>query len=314
MTIFRAVHNKNYVVVKNSICSDARLSLKAKGLWLYAFSKPDDWVFNLTDMINNCNDGRDAVRSALKELMAFGYLLKDDVRNGDGKFGGVTYSFYEDCINLNPETKKLIPKTENPTSVNPTSANPPLLSIDSLLSIEEQQTGPQEKQASKSVVVSLNQDKKEYKCLEGLEITISTKEYLIREFSEQTVIDAVASAKNKPIICMDAFLREGCKRGFKPNQEIPMNKSYDEQDAKDLKNVLKEQERLKRIEKNEEKMKQLAKKATQRPTDLKLMGDTKISVAVIKTPNYEKVISFEDEQFEKKYTEALKYVGCQLEG
>ena len=68
MAIYRVEHKKDYTVVKNFICKDKRLSWKAKGIWLYAFSRPDDWQFNLSDLINQSTDAKDSVTTCLKEL------------------------------------------------------------------------------------------------------------------------------------------------------------------------------------------------------------------------------------------------------
>ena len=87
MTLCRAVHNKNYVTVNKSICEDNRLSWKAKGIWLYAFSRFDDWSFTIADIINRSTDGKDAVTSALKELEKFGYLVRERERKIDGTLG-----------------------------------------------------------------------------------------------------------------------------------------------------------------------------------------------------------------------------------
>lgn len=125
MTIFRVEHRNNYTVVNNFICKDNRLSWKAKGIWLYAFSRPNDWEFNLTDLINQSTDGRESVSSGLKELEQAGYLQRQQKRE-DGKFSKADWVFYE----TPQELKKCLPNTENPFAVNPPSGNQPLLSTD----------------------------------------------------------------------------------------------------------------------------------------------------------------------------------------
>lgn len=132
MTIFRTEHNKNYVVVNNFICKDSRLSWKAKGIWLYAFSRPDDWTFRECDLINQSTDGRDSVRAGLKELQEFGYLIKEKQSRKDDKFSNAEWVFYE----TPQELKKSLPQTGFPSTENQTTENPPLLSIESLPSIE----------------------------------------------------------------------------------------------------------------------------------------------------------------------------------
>lgn len=136
MTIFRVVHNKDYTTVNNFIATDCRLSWKAKGIWLYAFSRKDDWVFNLQDIINRSTDGKDGVMTGLKELEDFGYLQRSRFRNEDGSFArGAEWVFFEKPgLTEHPE-----PKTENPKLENPKLENPPLVSTDSLTSMEQQQ-------------------------------------------------------------------------------------------------------------------------------------------------------------------------------
>jgi hypothetical protein len=64
---------------------DPRLSWKAVGLLAYIISKPDGWVVHEKDLINRHTDGRDAVRSGLKELRECGYMEKVAVRDETGK-------------------------------------------------------------------------------------------------------------------------------------------------------------------------------------------------------------------------------------
>lgn len=124
--ICRTAHNKNYTIVNNTICKDNRLSWKAKGIWLYAFSRPDDWTFNVEDLINQSTDGKDSLRSGLQELQKCGYLKRERIRNPDGTMSGSDWVFYEI-----PQ-----PKSENPTLDNPTQEEPPLLSTEALANTE----------------------------------------------------------------------------------------------------------------------------------------------------------------------------------
>lgn len=133
MTIFRTEHKRNYTVVNNFIVTDKRLSWKAKAIWLYAFSRPDDWEFHLNDLVNQSTDGRDSVKAGLKELEKAGYLCRCQKRK-DGAFSNAEWVFYE-----MPESKLIITKTENPSTGKPLTGNPPLLSTEELPSIEEEQ-------------------------------------------------------------------------------------------------------------------------------------------------------------------------------
>jgi hypothetical protein len=127
MTLCRTIHKENYSTVNNTIIKDNRLSWKAKGIWLYAFSRPDDWIFYVADIIKQSTDGRDAVKAGLKELEEAGYLLKYQKKNKDGTWGEMEWIFYE----TPEELKKSLPQTENPLAVNR-----PLLSTDNKISTE----------------------------------------------------------------------------------------------------------------------------------------------------------------------------------
>jgi len=135
-SICRVVHNKNYTVVNNHICKDNTISYKAKGIWLYAFSRPDDWQFYECDIVNNSNEGKDSIKSGLKELEEAGYLVKERRTNQKHQFIGWSYTFYE----VPNEIKKMFPKAEKPyVGKTLDRENPPLLSTELLPSTEEQQ-------------------------------------------------------------------------------------------------------------------------------------------------------------------------------
>ncbi len=76
----------NYIIDK-----DKRLSWKAKGLYLYLVSRPDGWDYYVQDIINRSKDGKDAVKSGLKELEEYGYLKREKVQNEKGQFGKYIY-------------------------------------------------------------------------------------------------------------------------------------------------------------------------------------------------------------------------------
>lgn len=125
MTIFRVQHNQNYTTINNTIAKDNRLSWKAKGIWMYAFSRPDVWEFNIIDLCNQSTDGRDSVRAGLRELEEHGYLLRNYKRTEEMKFSKAEWIFYEV-----PQIKEKIPQTENPSTENPSTENPTLVSTD----------------------------------------------------------------------------------------------------------------------------------------------------------------------------------------
>lgn len=71
-----------FTQVANEVLNSKDLSLRAKGLYAYIFSKPDDWDFSAVRMKNDHKDGRDSVLSAMKELKVAGILTVKKLGNG----------------------------------------------------------------------------------------------------------------------------------------------------------------------------------------------------------------------------------------
>ena len=65
---FRVEKNENYTVMANYHLQDRRLSLKAIGLLSKMLSLPADWDYTISGLACICQEGKDAIRSALEEL------------------------------------------------------------------------------------------------------------------------------------------------------------------------------------------------------------------------------------------------------
>jgi hypothetical protein len=124
--IYRTSKDKDhpYVMLNKTFLHDQNLSLKAKGLLAYCMSMPDGWEFHISQMQTVLKEGRDALNSAFKELMKFGYCQRLQNKNEKGQFDSGEYLLYEIPINIKKEEK---PQTENPFTVKATSENPPLV-------------------------------------------------------------------------------------------------------------------------------------------------------------------------------------------
>lgn len=133
MAICRAIHDKEnpYVTLNKEITKNLDISYKALGLYFLAFSRPDDWEFNLKELSKRKNGGRDAVRGAAHELETFGYLHKKAVQTEGGRMDGWDWYFFE-TPKTEEEFQKMFPKDGKPalrktrSSVKPTqlSNNP----------------------------------------------------------------------------------------------------------------------------------------------------------------------------------------------
>ena len=85
MVRIKKKYTKGFTTINNDILNDTELSFKAKGLFSYLWSLPDDWVYYETEVAKHSTDGRGSVRSGLKELEEKGYLKRGRERNEKGQ-------------------------------------------------------------------------------------------------------------------------------------------------------------------------------------------------------------------------------------
>lgn len=116
---YRVSKNKEnpYVIVNKNFINDESISWKAKGILLYLLSKPDDWRVYETDIVKHSTDGRDSVRSAIRELIKAGYIMREKVRNEKGRIVGSNYVVFEvpskDGFSVNGESNNGKSNTTN---------------------------------------------------------------------------------------------------------------------------------------------------------------------------------------------------------
>jgi len=73
MSIIRAQHNKNFVIINKICLQDDRLSWKAKGIYAYLMSLPDNWLIKTNEVVKHSTEGKTSLLSGLKELLEYGY-------------------------------------------------------------------------------------------------------------------------------------------------------------------------------------------------------------------------------------------------
>lgn len=73
-------------MVGNQAVRDSNLSLKAKGLLVLMLSYSEGWVYRLVHLERQSADGQHATKTALRELMAAGYVVRERQRANDGTF------------------------------------------------------------------------------------------------------------------------------------------------------------------------------------------------------------------------------------
>ena len=115
-------NKERWTTVDNKWVRDITLSAKAKGILLYILSLPDDWDLHVNELVTHFTDGKDGIRSGMKELTDKGYLFCVPRKDETGKYIGNDYVVKED------------PCVESPHTENPYTENPPLLSTNKKLS------------------------------------------------------------------------------------------------------------------------------------------------------------------------------------
>lgn len=98
MSVIRIEKNSNYTVMANYHFKEKGLSLKAKGIMSLMLSLPDDWDYTVEGLATLSKDGINSVRSALKELENFHYLVMERERDKKGILRGTVYTLYEKPI------------------------------------------------------------------------------------------------------------------------------------------------------------------------------------------------------------------------
>lgn len=118
MTRIIKEYTNKFTVISNNEVQDKRLSWKARGIFSYLWSMPDNWDFYETEVTKHAPDGRNSLRTGLKELEKYGYLRRERVRV-NGHLGGTAW-FLTDSPKPKAEDKTLMSENQTPMSENHT--------------------------------------------------------------------------------------------------------------------------------------------------------------------------------------------------
>jgi len=120
---------ENYTIVSNEIFQRSDISARAKGIYAYIMTLPDDWKLYKSELYTHFSEGRDAIDSAFKELENLGYIMMEKTKGKDGRFSGWNYRIIESIS----DTDSL----KNRLSEKPISENPQLLSTNTNKELKE---------------------------------------------------------------------------------------------------------------------------------------------------------------------------------
>jgi hypothetical protein len=109
VSIRRRKKTKHFTQIDNAALRNPKLSLKAKGLLSVMMSCPEEWQFYMEWLEAQSLDGREAHQTAMKELQAQGYVMRERVQGERGRFSGWEYVVDDE------------PFTDLPAVVSPTN-------------------------------------------------------------------------------------------------------------------------------------------------------------------------------------------------
>ncbi len=102
-----------FTTIPNHILNDNRLSYKALGLYsqiLQYQNSPTHKLYQST-LIKLKKDGRDSVISGMKELIKYGYIKKEQLKDTKNRFCGVKYTVFMKPIEVKESTSTLVNKS-----------------------------------------------------------------------------------------------------------------------------------------------------------------------------------------------------------
>lgn len=100
-----------FTMVANEVLYRTDISLSAKGIFAYLFSKPEGWEFSAVRMASECKEGRKSVLSALLELKGAGLIERKKFSNGKIHY----YVKYSDPQSPPQELRLLLPQSPSGT-------------------------------------------------------------------------------------------------------------------------------------------------------------------------------------------------------
>jgi len=93
--IIKSKNKSNFTILSNAVLLDDTISDKARGVLVRLLCRPSNWNLNVKHLVKTGKDGNAAIRSAIRELEAAGYIRKEVSRHANGRIIGIEYIICE---------------------------------------------------------------------------------------------------------------------------------------------------------------------------------------------------------------------------
>lgn len=114
---------KNFTIIPNDVIRNKNISDRARFIFCYMASMPEDWKFYQGAMAKELGYTKDTLRKYIEELLETGYLYREQ-RREEGKFDSYDYT-----LNFTPSGKKA-DTVKNGDGKNPTREKSSLINKD----------------------------------------------------------------------------------------------------------------------------------------------------------------------------------------
>lgn len=106
-----------YTVVPNGVLPEGKLSARAWGLYVYLLSRPPGWEIRVPHLETVFSEGRDAIYTAMKQLVVVGLMTMESYRTPEGQPR-------KRYVMIAPEKATSNPDTDSQDTGNPNPGKP----------------------------------------------------------------------------------------------------------------------------------------------------------------------------------------------
>ena len=112
---------QNFTMIPNWLINNHEISLKAKGLFIFLASKPNNFNFSAEGLSKLNKEGITSIKNCLQELENNGLLTRKKIKDNNNRFIGIEYILTDNPSNEKADSGKPTdgkPNVGKPTNIN----------------------------------------------------------------------------------------------------------------------------------------------------------------------------------------------------